>query len=54
MPAAVEVVVFTVNVELPEPTTLVGLKLAEAPVGNPLTVNPTVPLNPPEPASLTE
>ena len=54
VPAAVDVVVFTVRVELPEPTTEVGLKLAEAPVGNPLTVKLTVPLKPPEPASLTE
>lgn len=54
MPAAVDVVVLTVSVELPDPTTDVGLKLAEAPVGNPLTLKLTVPLNPPDPASLTE
>lgn len=46
--------VVTDSVELPEPTTEVGLKLVEAPVGNPLTVKFTVPLKPPVPASLTE
>jgi len=30
----------------PVPVTVVGLKLAPAPVGNPLTPNPVLPLNP--------
>ena len=34
------------RVEDPEPTTEVGLKLLVEPVGNPLTLNETVPLNP--------
>ena len=41
----VEVVV-TVNVELPEPATDAGLNVAFAPVGSPLMVNVSVPLNP--------
>jgi hypothetical protein len=40
------VAVETVSVELPEPATDVGLKLAVAPVGNPLTLRFTVPVNP--------
>ena len=38
--------VLTVSVELPEVFTEVGLKLAVAPVGSPLTLKPTVPVNP--------
>jgi hypothetical protein len=33
-------------VELPEPVTELGLKLPVAPLGNPLTLNVSVPLNP--------
>ena len=33
-------------VEVPEPLTGVGLKLAPAPVGSPLAVSATLPLNP--------
>jgi len=47
-PDAVEDVVDTVIVELPDPLTEVGLKVAVAPVGNPLALNVTVPVNPPE------
>jgi hypothetical protein len=36
----------TLSVEVPEPTTELGLKLAVAPVGKPLTLSDTVPLNP--------
>ena len=46
MPAAVLVVVLTVRVEEPEPVTEVGLKLAVAPDGRPLTLKLTVPLKP--------
>jgi len=38
--------VVTVIVELPEPLTEVGLKLALAPDGSPLALKLTVPLNP--------
>jgi hypothetical protein len=47
-PDAVEDVVDTVIVELPDPLTEVGLKVAVAPVGNPLALNVTAPVNPPE------
>jgi hypothetical protein len=40
--------VFTVMVVEPEPVTVVGLKLAFAPVGNPVVVNDTTPVNPPD------
>lgn len=43
----------TVIVVLPEVLTEVGLKLAVAPPDNPLTVNPTVPLNPPVGVTVT-
>ncbi len=38
--------VVTVSVEVPDPVTEVGLKVPVAPVGNPLTVKATAPLNP--------
>ena len=44
---------FTVIVVLPEVFTDVGLKLAVAPPGNPLTLNVTVPLNPPDGLTVT-
>ena len=44
--AGVVVAVETVSVELPEPAIEVGLKLAVAPVGNPLTLRFTVPVKP--------
>ena len=37
---------FTVSVEVPEPVTEVGLKLALTRDPNPLTLRPTVPVNP--------
>jgi hypothetical protein len=38
--------VVTVNVEFPAPVTVAGEKLAVAPVGNPLALNVTTPVNP--------
>jgi hypothetical protein len=38
--------VVTVIVDDPDPLTVVGLKLAVAPVGSPLTVKPVLPLKP--------
>jgi len=46
LPAGVVEADVTVNVEEPEVVTDVGLKLAVAPNGRPLTLNVTVPLNP--------
>ena len=48
MPAGVELLVETVIVDEPDPLTEVGLKLALAPVGRPLALRPTDPVNPPE------
>lgn len=42
----VEVVVVIVSVEEPDPETVVGEKAAVAPVGRPLALNVTVPVNP--------
>jgi hypothetical protein len=47
-PAGVVLLVVTVRVEEPDPLTDVGLKLPDAPVGNPLTEKLTEPLKPPE------
>ena len=38
----------------PEPVTEVGLKLAVAPEGKPLTLKPTTPENPPDPVTVAE
>jgi hypothetical protein len=46
LPAAAPVGVVTVSVELPDPVTAVGLNTPVAPVGSPLTLRFTVPLNP--------
>jgi len=43
----------TVRVELPEPFTEVGLKLAVAPVGTPVTLKLTLELNPPREPMVT-
>ena len=43
---SVELEVETLRVELPEPVIEVGLKPAVVPVGKPLTLNDTVPVNP--------
>ncbi len=43
----------TVSVELPEPTTEGGVKLPVAPEGKPLTLKPTLPLNPLEGVTAT-
>lgn len=46
VPVLVDAVVLTVMVDEPEPVTVIGLKLAVAPVGRPVAVKVTVPLNP--------
>jgi hypothetical protein len=46
VPAAVEVEVATVSVEVPDPATEVGLKLPVAPLGRPLTLKATAPAKP--------
>jgi hypothetical protein len=53
VPVVVLFPVLTVNVDEPEPDTDVGLKLAVAPDGNPLTLKFTVPVNPPEGLTFT-
>ena len=47
VPVGVVDAVWTVSVEVPDPLTEVGLNVPVAPVGNPLKVNPTEPVNPP-------
>ena len=47
LPVDVLPVVVTVRVERPDIVTVAGLKVAVAPVGSPLTVNVTIPVNPP-------
>ena len=47
MPTAVDASVVKFIVELPDPVTVLGVKLAVAPVGSPVTLKPTEPLNPP-------
>ena len=49
VPAGVLELVVTDMVDEPEPVTDVGLKLALAPLGNPLVVKLTALLKPPEP-----
>jgi hypothetical protein len=44
--------VVTVMVEVPEPETVVGLKLAVAPAGRPLTLKPMLELKPPSDATV--
>jgi hypothetical protein len=51
--AGVELEVFTVRVEEPEPTTELGEKVAVAPAGNPVTLKFTFPVNPLDGATLT-
>jgi hypothetical protein len=46
LPEAVELIVDTVRVDDPDPLTEDGLKLPVAPLGSPLMLNDTVPLNP--------
>ena len=46
MPAGVDVNVDMFTIEVPDPVTDVGLKLAVAPTGNPLALSATLPLNP--------
>jgi hypothetical protein len=53
LPTGVLDVVVTVIVDDPVPVTVVGLKLAVAPVGSPLTVKPVVPVKPPEAVTAT-
>ncbi len=51
-PAGVLALVDTVSVEVPEPVTDAGLKVAAAPLGSPTTLKPTVPLKPFSPFTL--
>ena len=53
MPSGVAVEVLTVKVEDPELETEAGVKLAVAPVGNPVTLRLTLPVNPLEGVTLT-
>jgi hypothetical protein len=53
VPAGVELEVFTVRVDNPEPTTEPGEKLAVAPEGNPVTLKLTFPANPLDGFTLT-
>jgi hypothetical protein len=46
VPSGVLPVVVTVNVDVPAPVTVAGEKLAVAPVGNPLALSVTTPVNP--------
>jgi hypothetical protein len=48
VPVAVVAVVLTVSVEFPDVVTDVGAKVPVAPTGNPLTLNVTTPVKPPE------
>ena len=48
VPVGVEPLVVTLIVVEPDPLTEVGVKLAPAPDGKPLTLKPTVPENPPD------
>lgn len=52
LPDGVVVLVLTDIVDEPEPVTEVGLKLALAPAGNPLTLKVTLLANPPEPVTV--
>ena len=47
VPTGVVLPVVTVSVMVPDPVTVAGEKLAVAPVGNPLTLGVTTPVNPP-------
>ena len=48
LPTGVLALVVTVMVDDPVPVTVVGLKLAVAPVGSPLALKVTIPLKPPD------
>jgi hypothetical protein len=52
VPGGVEALVVTDMVEVPEPVTELGLKLALAPAGSPVAVRPTTPVNPPDPVTV--
>lgn len=52
-PAAVELVVLMVSVELPDPAIEIGLNVAEAPAGNPGKLNDILPVKPLTPAAFT-
>ena len=47
VPRGVDGDVFTVIVDVPDPVTEAGVKVAVAPVGRPVTLNATAPLKPP-------
>jgi hypothetical protein len=53
VPTGVDASVVTFIVELPEAVTELGVKLAVAPVGSPVTLKPTEPVNPPLAVVLT-
>ena len=53
VPAAVVLAVVTVSVEVPVPLIVAGEKLGVAPVGNPLALSVTGPLNPLSAPTLT-
>ena len=46
VPAAVLVPTVTTRFDVPDPVTVAGVNVAVAPVGNPLTLNPTLPAKP--------
>jgi hypothetical protein len=52
-PTGVLEIVVTVRVDVPEAVTEVGLKLETAPGGKPVTLNPTLPLKPPDAVTVT-
>jgi hypothetical protein len=52
VPDVVAAVVVTDKLDEPEPVTDVGLNTALAPAGKPLTVKPTLPVNPPDPVTV--
>lgn len=52
VPLGVVLLVVTETVEEPEPLTDAGLKVAFAPAGRPLMLKPTLPANPPDPATV--
>ena len=54
VPVAVVLAVVTVSVEVPLPLSWPGEKLAVAPVGNPLALRVTVPVNPLSAPTVTE
>ena len=52
MPLGVDELGLTVRVELPEPVTLAGVKVAVMPAPRPVTLNVTTPPKPPDPVTV--